>query len=1196
MNIRARLKKVTSLYHIDASGDIKIFDPQDALPAKAPRRYTDLERRKMARYEAVTTYESQTTVYKDHLERRSREPRWFIWGFVVLIGVLTALTAVFMVSSLHVLYAVKMRMLDFGLQGFSFSDPKGPLSNDEQYTSVAHVFEGQDTHLWGMPNKNLGGGFIMWIVFTLVMSLGSSLISAVVPESIGAGSAEVMAYLNGVDNVALADIRVFAAKIGSTLFIIASGACVGHYGPLIQLGTMIATLLLERSKVVRFDNVHVIQSFRNPRDRRIITVIGAAAGVASAFSVSIGGLMVVMEQLATVLPVRFALYVFVTGLISTITLQTYFSYVSYFQLRPRDSFFSGQLLSDALILFDTKSSIISSTIPMNLLDFLPAIVLGLLCGSLAVVFLRISAAGLKFRRFVEKRYNFPAFRFVQPVIVNTIYMGVVYWLAVVTTSSADSCLVLPQEILANRNTSVVSYYGITGTLCDPFVVNTTIPGGNSTFSIPPIMHTFSSLSFGFPDSTLQLLFTWNTPNAIPAWVLFIFGTTYFFFSAYSSSTTLSGDVMLPSMVLGAVVGRLVGILFHQIAQSASSNPSEYRWADPGTFALFGAGCFLSATTGLTFSICVILMEITDDFRHILPVMLGISIAKKVCARFSHDFGTAYLEARCVPLLDFADEVYKYDMFSARHVMSTEVLCVGTVCTIAELIDILESCTHNGFPVESLRDGTFKGIILRSEIEALLWHMYFTNGTQMCSYEFRERVEDRMFHEDRQGIPQFHESWLDERIDLSPYIDQSCFSISETTSLSRTYTLFRTLGLRHLVVVSRENKIVGMITRKDLVSDNIVERILLVNNARKEKNKLRANSAYVDAGEQGYGPPDSMHTSTRSGGSLTDKLLRFSKGMSSGRSPLKPPASIRDEEWIVIDDEEDVQEESMFLPNSSFAPTSNHLHSSGSRRSAQRPRSASATSADERSHKEHVNRILRRDPVPDASDDDGEDAAVETSNLVGSGSAVANNSSASYHPPIVPDAPPKREAKVQIVKEHHSDGALDAQRRRGGSATAGRNRSQTATGQKLAATIEQQRQAVQDQLASRQRSSSHLSQEAGDVGSGSDDSVDLLRDANLGPTVDPTEEQEPLYSPTGSPIQQHQAGAASSFLREGDPALPAREESDALPIPRQLELAHRDGHAHSARTSEESMVTVKAADDDAGDAAPTEAAVPSAPAE
>eukprot|EP00656_Telonema_subtile_P000420 TRINITY_DN10194_c0_g1_i2.p1 TRINITY_DN10194_c0_g1~~TRINITY_DN10194_c0_g1_i2.p1 ORF type:complete len:164 (+),score=38.84 TRINITY_DN10194_c0_g1_i2:93-584(+) len=43
-------------------------------------------------------------------------------------------------------------------------------------------------------------------------------------------------------------------------------------------------------------------------------------------------------------------------------------------------------------------------------------------------------------------------------------------------------------------------------------------------------------------------------------------------------------------------------------------------------------------------------------------------------------------------------------------------------------------------------------------------------------------------------------------------------VPESCSLSKAYNLFRSLGLRHLMVVKQYDQVTGMITRKDLVPD------------------------------------------------------------------------------------------------------------------------------------------------------------------------------------------------------------------------------------------------------------------------------------------------------------------------------------------------------------------------------------------
>lgn len=55
------------------------------------------------------------------------------------------------------------------------------------------------------------------------------------------------------------------------------------------------------------------------------------------------------------------------------------------------------------------------------------------------------------------------------------------------------------------------------------------------------------------------------------------------------------------------------------------------------------------------------------------------------------------------------------------------------------------------------------------------------------------------------------------IDLLPYMNSSPYVVTQTSSLSRIFQLFRTMGLRHLVVVGDHNEVLGIVTRKDLAN-------------------------------------------------------------------------------------------------------------------------------------------------------------------------------------------------------------------------------------------------------------------------------------------------------------------------------------------------------------------------------------------
>ena len=81
-----------------------------------------------------------------------------------------------------------------------------------------------------------------------------------------------------------------------------------------------------------------------------------------------------------------------------------------------------------------------------------------------------------------------------------------------------------------------------------------------------------------------------------------------------------------------------------------------------------------------------------------------------------------------------------------------------------------------------------------------------------------------------------------------YINVAIPKVDRHHSLHRTYTLFRTMGLRHLLVTDLNNRLVGIITRKDLVQYRMQEKLIelgehLESAASQAKQGLDSDSAY-----------------------------------------------------------------------------------------------------------------------------------------------------------------------------------------------------------------------------------------------------------------------------------------------------------------------------------------------------------------
>jgi len=65
-----------------------------------------------------------------------------------------------------------------------------------------------------------------------------------------------------------------------------------------------------------------------------------------------------------------------------------------------------------------------------------------------------------------------------------------------------------------------------------------------------------------------------------------------------------------------------------------------------------------------------------------------------------------------------------------------------------------------------------------------------------------------------------QSDMDSWIDVRNYMDASPFALGETASIQKCYRMFRTMGLRHLVVTDSEHRVTGMLTRHDITEHKL----------------------------------------------------------------------------------------------------------------------------------------------------------------------------------------------------------------------------------------------------------------------------------------------------------------------------------------------------------------------------------------
>lgn len=221
-----------------------------------------------------------------------------------------------------------------------------------------------------------------------------------------------------------------------------------------------------------------------------------------------------------------------------------------------------------------------------------------------------------------------------------------------------------------------------------------------------------------------------------------------------------------------------------------------------------------------------MIEITNDVRFLLPIMLSVMTAKWVADFLTHSLYHAIIELKCLPFLNPEISLHgAKDGDLEKHTITDLIGHDMVVQTIREesetagsVARLLLETQHGAYPVVD-GDGYFKGTITRSTLIFILGRLE-QNDTSEPKHADIVAAEAS----DRDPVPAMEmlQRCLNKpelskaKVDIAPYINSSAFSLRANFSLHRTYMLFRTMGLRHLVIVSHTNKVVGIITRKDLM--------------------------------------------------------------------------------------------------------------------------------------------------------------------------------------------------------------------------------------------------------------------------------------------------------------------------------------------------------------------------------------------
>ncbi|XP_047199779.1 H(+)/Cl(-) exchange transporter 7 isoform X2 [Hippoglossus stenolepis] len=614
---------------------------------------------------------------------------------------------------------------------------------------------------------------LLWAVLnSAIVMLGAIIVAFIEPIAAGSGIPQIKCYLNGIKIPRVVRLKTLVVKVCGVICSVVGGLAVGKEGPMIHSGAVVAAGVSQGRSTSLKRDFKIFEYFRRDTEKRDFVSAGAAAGVSAAFGAPVGGVLFSLEEGASFWNQMLTWRIFFASMISTFTLNFF---LSIYHNK------TGDLSSPGLINFGRFQS---DSVAYNLYEIPLFIAMGAIGGLLGALF----------------------------NILN-------YWLTIFRIRYVHRpCLQVMEAMLVAAVTAAVSFTMIYfSNDCQPLGPEHTEEYPLQLFCADGEYNSMATAFFNTPERSVRSLFH-NQPGSYNPLTLSLFTLTYFFLACWTYGLAVSAGVFIPSLLIGAAWGRLFGILLASIPSNGSI------WADPGKYALIGAAAQLGGIVRMTLSLTVIMVEATGNVTYGLPIMLVLMTAKIVGDYFVEGLYDIHIKLQSVPFLHW-DAPATSHWLTAREVMSSPVTCLNRIEKVGTIVDTLSntSTNHNGFPVVVQVSGTDEpaklcGLILRSQLIVLLKHKVFVELARSRLTHRKLQLKDF-----RDAYPRFppiqsiHVS-QDERecmMDLTEFMNATPYTVPQETSLPRVFKLFRALGLRHLVVADDENRVVGLVTRKDL---------------------------------------------------------------------------------------------------------------------------------------------------------------------------------------------------------------------------------------------------------------------------------------------------------------------------------------------------------------------------------------------
>ncbi|CAI5440814.1 unnamed protein product [Caenorhabditis angaria] len=484
--------------------------------------------------------------------------------------------------------------------------------------------------------------FGQWVAHIVILTMFSAIFCQIVSkQAVGSGIPEVKVIMHGFKMENYLTTRTLVAKMVGLTLAMGGGLPIGKEGPFVHMGAIVATLLSKITSACQYSAF-----FSNEGREMEMLSSGCAVGIACTFSAPIGAVLYAIESTSK----YFAVKNYWRGFLAATCSAIIFRFANFFVTDAQ----SGTITAFYQTNFPTDCFLIEE-LPMFLL-------LGFISGLMGSLFI-----------FLHRQISiFRARNRVYKAIFRNNFLGFTVFMAFVV-----GVLTYPAGLgryFAGRLT-------FRETMADFF--NNCTWSRNDSRACPDKILTHWT---GGPDYDVTIFTS-----------LVLYYIVYFILVAICISINVPAGVFVPSFIIGAAGGRLMGEIMVQLFPTGmrEGGPPIH----PGLYAVVGAAAYTGAVTH-TLSVAVIICELTGQLSPILPVLIAMLMGNAVCKFLQPSIYESIIRVKKYPYLpDLPPSRVSVHTVKVEQLMVTDVIYITKDMTYREMKEILQLAPHlRSFPI------------------------------------------------------------------------------------------------------------------------------------------------------------------------------------------------------------------------------------------------------------------------------------------------------------------------------------------------------------------------------------------------------------------------------------------------------------------------------------------------------------------